>query len=248
MTVELHYVHVARPEAADEFNEAAKRFVASYKEFPAEHEHDLVVVFCNGSASPEMIEIYDGLTPRNVFYDGSGRDVGAQQATALESKCDFSVAVNSRVYFHKAGWLKRMMEAREQNGPGVYAAMASFEGCPLGQVWPNPHLRTAFYGMDTELWHQFPHAINSRADSFRFESGEWNIANWCEANGYRAMLVSWGGCWDRHDWRQVPNGFRSGDQSNCLVWDRHVDIFASNPANQPHLEGLANGTPCIPPA
>lgn len=245
MTVDLIYVHVARPEAADEFNEAARKFVSSYKQFPAECEHELTVVFCNGAATRGMINIYGGLSPRLVFYDGPGRDIGAQQevATGVESKCDFSVAINSRVYFHKAGWLRRMMEAREQNGPGVYAAMASFEGCPLGQVWPNPHLRTAFYGMDTELWRQFPHKVNSREDSFRFESGEWNIANWCESNGHRAMLVSWGGCWDRKDWRKVPHGFRSGNQSNCLVWDRHTDIFFSDPNNQRHLEGLANGTP-----
>lgn len=243
MTFELFYVHVARPEAADEFNEAGRKFVASYKQFPAGHEHKLTIVFCNGTPTEEMISIYDGLTIETKSYEGSGRDIGAQQSAAKESSCDFSVAVNSRAYFHKAGWLKRIMKARRQNGPGVYAAMASFEGCPLGQVWPNPHLRTAFYGMDTKLWLEFPHTVNSREDSFRFESGEWNIANWCEANGYRAMLVSWGGCWDRKDWRKVPNGFRSGDQSNCLVWDRHCDIFFSNPGAQPHLHGLANGTP-----
>lgn len=243
MTVSLIYVHVARPEAADEFNAAARKFVASYKQFDSGFQHDLVVVFCNGPATPEMIDIYDGLTPFNVFYEGGGRDIGAQQHAAKSLNCDFVVAVNSRVYFHKEGWLKRMVESREQNGPGVYSAMASFEGCPLGQVWPNPHLRTAFYGMDTELWKAFPHTVNSREDSFRFESGEWNVANWCEANGHRAMLVSWGGCWNRHDWRKVPHGFRTGDQSNCLVWDRHCDIFFSDPSNQPHLERLANGTP-----
>lgn len=243
MTVALFYVHVARPEAANEFNEAARKFVASYKQFPAGHVHDLVIVFCNGEPTSEMISIYDGLNNETAFYKGTGRDIGAQQHAAIKSDCYFSVAVNSRVYFHKANWLKRMMEAREQNGPGVYAAMASFEGCPLGQVWPNPHLRTAFYGMDTELWRQFPHKVNSREDSFRFESGEWNIANWCESNGHRAMLVSWGGCWDRKDWRKVPHGFRSGNQSNCLVWDRHTDIFFSDPNNQRYLEGLANGTP-----
>lgn len=243
MTVELIYVHPVRQSGDEEFNEAARKFVASYKQYPPGCQHDLSVVYCNGQATPEMIDIYDGLTPTNVFYDGNGRDIGAQQSEAIASKSDFSIAVNSRVYFHKEGWLKRMVDAREQNGPGVYSAMASYEGCPLGQVWPNPHLRTAFYGMDSKLWREFPHTVNSREDSFRFESGEWNIANWCESNGYRAMLVSWGGCWNKNDWRKVPNGFRAGDQSNCLVWDRHCDIFFSNPAAQPHLTGLANGTP-----
>lgn len=243
MTVALIYVHIARPEAAEEFNAEAVKFVSTYKQFPPGCQHDIVVVFCNGKATPEMIEIYEGLTPKNVFYEGAGRDIGAQQEAARGIKSDFVVAANSRVQFRKEGWLKRMVEAREQNGPGVYAAMASYEGCPLGQVWPNPHLRTAFYGMDARLWREFPHTVNSREDSFRFESGEWNIANWCEANGHRAMLVSWGGCWDRQDWRKVPDGFRSGDQSNCLVWDRHCDIFADNPGAQSHLAGLANGTP-----
>lgn len=243
MTVDLVYVHVARPEAAAEFNEAARKFIASYKEFPPEHEHKLFVVFCNGDPTLEMTAIYDGLDCAHRSYNGSGMDVGAQQAASRTTNGEFIASVNSRVFFHRAGWLKRMMEAREENGPGIYGSMASFEGCPLGQVWPNPHLRTAFYGLDSKLWLEFPHTVNSREDSFRFESGEWNIANWCEANGHKAMLVSWGGCWHRGDWRKVPHGFRSGDQSNCLVWDRHSTIFNDNPGAHAHLEGLANGTP-----
>lgn len=243
MTTALVYVHVARPEAFEEFNQEARKFIATYREFPPEWDHDLVIVFCNGQATPEMIEIYDGLVSKNLFYEGSGMDIGAQQFAACRCRQQFVICANSRTYFHKAGWLKRMVECREQFGPGVYGAMASYEGCPLGQIWPTPHLRTAFYGMDSELWREFPHTVNSREDSFRFESGEWNIANWCESRGERAMLVSWGGCWEKSDWRKVPNGFRNGDQSNCLVWDRHCNIFFDNPGAQSHLERLANGTP-----
>lgn len=244
MTVALVYVHVARPEAADEFNAEARRFISTYKEFPAGCQHDLIIVFCNGKPTPEMIEIYEGLTPRNIFYVGQGRDIGAQQFAALELEHDFIVCANSRSFFHKAGWLSRLVECRLAHGPGIYSVMASYEGCPLGQVWPNPHLRTAFYGMDRKLWREFPHTINSREDSFRFESGEWNISNWCLDNEYRALLVSWGGCWEKHEWRLVPNGFRSGDQSNCMVFDRHTTIFfALPPPVQAQLERLANGTP-----
>lgn len=243
MTVDLVYIHVARPEVADEFNEAARKFVATYREQPAGQEHKLFIVFCNGDPTPEMEAIYEGLDCAHRPYNGPGMDVGAQQAASRTTNGEFIVSANSRVFFHRAGWLKRMMECREEHGPGVYAAMASFEGCPLGQVWPNPHLRTAFYGMDSKLWLEFPHTVNSRDDSFRFESGEWNIANWCEAQGYQARLVTWDGCWERKDWRTPPNLFRRGDQSNCIVWDRHNEIFAANPGAHAHLEGLANGTP-----
>ena len=243
MITDLVYVHVARPDAAEEFNAAARRFIASYKDFPPECEHKLFIVFCNGDPTPEMLSIYDGVQYMPRSYNGGGMDIGAQQYTTRTTNGDFVVSVNSRVFFYRAGWLRRIVECRIENGPGIYGTMASFEGCPLGQVWPNPHLRTACYGMDSKLWLEFPHTVQSREDSFRFESGEWNIANWCEANGYRAMLSSWGGCWDRKDWRKVPHGFRTGNQSNCLVWDRHTEIFFSNPAVQPHLEGLANGTP-----
>lgn len=243
MTVDLIYVHVARPEAAVEFNESARKFIASYKEFPPEHGHKLFIVFCNGDPTPEMLSIYDGVDFSQRSYNGPSMDIGAQQAASRTMNGEFIVSVNSRVYFYKTGWLKRMMESRNENGAGVYGAMASFEGCPLGQVWPNPHLRTPFYGMDSKLWLEFPHTVNSRDDSFRFESGEWNIANWCVSKGYRAMLVSWGGCWDQPDWRKVPDGFRSGDQSNCLVRDRHCDIFTDNPGAHAHLHGLAEGAP-----
>lgn len=243
MTTALIYVHVTRPDAADEFNYLARKFLASYKDFTADTPHTLVVVWANGEPSDVAKSVYDGMSCRFISYDGGGMDVGAQQHAALAATEDFAVAINSRAFFHREGWLRRLVECREQEGPGVYAGMASYEGCPLGQVWPNPHLRTVFYGMDTALWKSYPHIVNSRADSFRFESGEWNVANWCLDNGHKAKLVTWDECLDKPDWRKPPNVFRRGNQTNCLVWDRHTQIFSDNPGAHAHLEGLANGTP-----
>ena len=69
-------------------------------------------------------------------------------------------------------------------------------------------------------------------------------------NGKRTMLVTWDGVWYPEEWRMPRNGYRDGDQSNCLTWFQHSynyhleknrDILRRT---QELANGLHNNPPC----
>jgi hypothetical protein len=46
------------------------------------------------------------------------------------------------------------------------------------------------------------------------------------------VLVTWDGFYLRDEWRKAPNIFRRGDQSNCLMFDRHHEIYEASTPQQ----------------
>ena len=235
MKVILLYLHIAR--RAEEFSAYGRRFIETYMKFPPGIEHELHVVNCNGlGLQREAVEIYHPAARAYHQYDGEGFDIGAHQAVGKTLDCDFLVCTSSQTYFWKSGWLKRFVEARENHGDGFYGIMASHECAP--------HLRTCFYGLNPRNFAAYPHTINSKEDSWRFEHQDWCISEWFMDRGNPALLVTWDGCYEKKDWMTVPNGFRKGDQSNCLAFDRHSLIYQeSSGEEKTTLEWLVYGKP-----
>jgi hypothetical protein len=206
--------------------------------FSAGTDFDIFIQTCNGR---EFVgddgEWLGELYWMGGEYFGDGFDIGAHQhaANSIPPEYDFAVFCSTQVHFHREGWLKRMVEAREQFGPGLYGAMASREN--------HPHLRTCFFGCDPADFRAYPWVINSKALSLEFESGKTGFWTWIRANGRKEVLVAWDGFYDeRKDWRKPDNIFRRGDQSNCLVWDRHTELYAkATPEEKAMLEQLADG-------
>lgn len=237
MKVALVYPYIVPK--ADLYREDVRRFVRRFQAFPPDSPHSLVVTICNGvKIENEDVFILNELPVRNtVEYHGAGWDIGAHQhvANSLPSDFDFVVFCSSQVHFHRAGWLKRMVEAREQFGPGLYGAMASHEN--------RPHLRTCLFGCDPADLRAYPWMVNSKETSLEFESGKTGFWTWIRANGRKEVLVAWDGFYDDPDqWRKPDNIFRRGDQSNCLVWDRHTQLYSVADAEaKATLEQLAEG-------
>ncbi len=236
MNIALLYLQVAKlspgfevsPVSTDDLAAAARRWVASYKLFPPGIEHELVIGFCNGEPTAEMLSIYRELPFSYRTYYGGGWDLGAQQELAGTIDADFMVTMTSRSYFWKAGWLRRLADTYAKFGDGIYAAMASQESSPIpGYPFPNPHLRTSCYGVNPKTFHAMPFKVKSREDTFNLESGEHNIARWYESQNKPALMVTWDGFYSRPLWTRAANTFRKGDQSNCLVWDRHTEIYSN---------------------
>jgi hypothetical protein len=170
--------------------------------------------------------MFRGMANRFLNYHGGGWDIGAAQWAAGHLDVDFLVLANSGVFFHRPGWLKRLIEARHAGGEGLYGAMASYEPSPYvpGQV--NPHIRTSFYACNPRIFREYPHLIDSREKSLAFEAGEWNFLRWFESRGLPGFMVTWDGCYGKEEFRKPPNIFRKGDQSNLLVWDRYSEMYA----------------------
>jgi hypothetical protein len=208
-------------------------------QFPAGVGHEVVVSVCNGvGADPQDAELLLSLNAIPIEYHGEGWDIGAHihVANSLPADFDFAVFCSSQVYFHREGWLKRMVEAREQFGPGLYGGLASHEH--------RPHLRTCFFGCAPMDLRSYPFVVNSKETSLQFESGKNGFWSWIRSMGRKEVLVTWDACYDNPEkWREPENIFRRGDQGNCLAWDRHTKIYELAPPEEKSvLEQFANGT------
>ena len=224
------------------FGPCAKRFVDTYRQFPPQIDHELVVVGCNGTALDAIWRLFKDVSSRFETYHGRGRDCGAGQTIADKVDCDFLVLANAGVYFHRDGWLRRFAEARMEHGEGLYGASASYESYPYTSGRLNPHIRTAFYGCNPKTFRQYPFKIDSREKCFKFESGERKFLQWFEDRGEPSLLVTWDGCYQKQDFRKPPNVFRKGDQSGNIVYDRHTEIYElANWEMRRELEAKTNG-------
>lgn len=241
MKVALVYLHVVglnsdydpkTEEISGSFEFCAERFWRTYREFPAEYPHEILVVCAKGS--PPNLRIYEGLKVKFLFYDGEGFCSGAHQLASFHTDADFALYSSARTHFWRDGWMRRLVEARIKHGDGMYGTMTSFES--------SKHIRTNFYGFNPAYFREMNHPLNSRPDTWQIEHGRFNMSHDFRERGLPSLLVTWDGEYPIEHWRTPKGIFRKGDQSNCVVWDRHTDIYArSSPEEKVRLTRLSDG-------
>lgn len=215
----------------DVFERFVRRFADTFKKYSPGVEDYEVVVVCNwGEPTDEIREWFWGIKARFVPYYKHGCDIGSLQYAGAFG--DFLIGMTSRCYFHRKGWLKRYVDARQKHGPGLYGASASHEG-------GTPHICTRAYGIDTEILRKYPYQVQSRGDGQKFETGEWCLTSWALKQGLPTMQITWDAEQDMAHWRDPKEQgiYRRGDQNAMLVWDRHTDIFKD--ADQVEKQRLA---------
>lgn len=209
--------HLKAEECREEL--AACRFLRTYVANPPGYPHRLVM----------------------NMWDLPGKDIAAHQRIAqdLVGHTDICVFMSAHVFFHRAGWLERLVETIEGCGVRdmVYGIMASCEASPGNpDIIPNPHLRTCLFACAPELLAKAPE-INTPQDGFFFESQWLNKPQ--NASG---RLVTWGTYWTDDAYRHTTHGFRQGDQSDLLAHDRHSLAYENaTPEEKAMLNKIANG-------
>lgn len=221
----------------DPFAPYVQRFAATFKSFPpGVEDYELAVVSCWGEPTEDLKLLFRGTHAHFVTYHGSGCDIGAAQWFAFEHGHaeQFYVCCTSRCYFHREGYLRRIVEAREKYGPGLYGAFASWES-------GKPHICTRFYGLDYADLRNYPHQIDTRAKGQLFETGEWSVSDWMGQQGKPLIQVLWDNEQTLKDWRKWDGAFRYGEQQACLVWDKHTDIYRdAEPEERARLKAMAD--------
>lgn len=238
MNLDLVYICIhgaSEPGVPRDFDTCHRRFVATYLRHKPTIQHKIVIVNYNGERTPETDRIFEPLNAEHIYYHGNGLDIGAYQSAAKALDSDFTVFCNSQVHFHHDGWLERLVAAFKKHGEGIYGPMGSYERMP--------HLRTCCVAMPPKLMRKYPFFVNSRPDACRAESGDWNLTRWFADQRKRTLMVTWDGELEVQDWRKPDNIFRRGDQSNCLVWDRHTKVYAeeATPQYRRELQNSAQG-------
>ena len=233
MNVAVVMVHVA---TKPEYNHGEQRLLDSYLKHAAGYPHRVVVINRYADDTNGFLEV---LRPEYLRYDGGGWDCGAWQFAGKNIGADLLVCFNSSCYITGNGWLKRFVDAVEEHGDGLYGPLTSYE------VFP--HVRTPCMIFQPHVINDYPHQVETRQDTYRFECLRWpdgtgTFTEWVRKKGLQTRLVTWDGSYDLPDWRKPPNIFRRGDQSNLIVKDRHCEAYeVSDAEGKAKLEGLANG-------
>lgn len=191
-----------------------KRFYDGYRKFKPTIPHDLIIVRCGAT---EGSTDFDSIATHYLRFDGMGSDCAAYQHVVRVLDYDLVLCMNTLAYPWRYFWLSPFVDALKVHGKGVYGATASYEN--------HPHLRTPAIAFHPDVVREYPFSTTNREDSVRFESGANSISAWAERAGYPVILVTADGRYYKGDWRKPNNIFRRGDQTNCLIWDRHTDLY-----------------------
>lgn len=220
MRILLAYIRV-HGEHALEYQPFAERFLKTYLQFRPEIAHELLIVDRHEDDTSGM---FNGVATRHIRLDGDGMDCGTWVHLGYTIDSDLLVCLNATVYFWKAGWLERIVDAVSKHGVGLYGAFGSYEN--------SPHLRTSCIAFQPVVMRDYPFMPHGKEDGYSFESGGWNFTRWCMKKGLPTILVTWDGEYPMRDFVKPENIFRRGDQSNCIVFDRHCDIYRDADENE----------------
>lgn len=210
------------------FKPSIQRFVETFRANPPDHDYVLYAVCSFGEPTDAIKEMFYGIRTRFLGYLEYGCDIGSAQMLAKGFTQNTPiVGFTSRCYFHRPGWLARMMGVRLSRGPGLYGCSASKD--------TGLHLCTRGYMLDSDLWKQYPHQINHRSKGPFFEIGRdnpsGNLLTWAKAMLAKTVIVHWHDSFDLSKPEEVdryfatPNRFRDGNQSQMLVKDWHSDLY-----------------------
>jgi len=217
------------------FEPLVKRFVSNYKQLPPDYPHELHVICNGGEPTPEIKSLFSDLSPIYHTHDNSGWDIGAFQKFAPLVNCNPILFLGTNTHFRRAGWLRRLVEVYKEIGPGLLATATSNDICP--------HVRTNGFLCDPKLvTAATPNKISTLKDRHHFEVGPTSLYSTARGQGLPCFLVTWDGVYPPERWREPVNIYRRGDQSNCLIYDRHHEIFeASSPEMKVRLGRIADG-------
>lgn len=206
----------------------------TYLQFRPTIPHELIIVNRYADADPGP---YEGVATRFIRYDGGGWDCGTWKDVGGSLDADLVVCCNSSLYFVRSGWLDRLVDEFARHGTALYG--------PLASLLCNPHLRTPCLAFPPEVVRGYPEAIVNRDNTFQFEALGYprtpNFTMWCRSKGWKTWEVTWDGCYDLPDWRRPANIYSKGDQSNCLVRDRHCDLYYNSTPEVKRHKTIENG-------
>lgn len=214
MKIVLAYIAVSRGVLTADY---CSRFVGSYIACPPGAECSIVVA-CNGGPLPrETALLFDSLNAKFLpRLNDEGWDISAYQQIARSIPCDMLVCLGESVYFHRPGWLRKMVEAWNKFGAGMYGFWASY--------LVRPHLNTTGFVVDPVHLGVYP-TVRNHNERYQFEHGEHAMWRHIQSLSRPVKLVTWDGIYDPFQWRTPRDILWRGTQLNCLAFCSHTDRF-----------------------
>lgn len=196
------------------------RFVSTWNTYPPNHDCDLIVACQGGPLATETAMLFAGLNAK--FWpriNDESRDIGAylDAAKTIAKDYDMLLCLGESVSFVREGWLKRLVEAWQRYGPGMYGF--------FGSHVVRAHLQTTAFAIAPQLLREYPLSVTDRKSRYEFEHGERALWRRLYKRGVPVKLVLWNGEWSPGQWRLPQNCIWRGNQSNLLMHCNHVDKF-----------------------
>jgi hypothetical protein len=219
MRIVLCYICVTHGGLTEDY---CSRFVTTYHEYPPGVEHDTIIIANGGPLKTTAAVLFEGM---NVIVFPRQNDPGwdiSGYLDAAKGPCadyDMMLCLGESNYFHRVGWLKRLAQAWEKHGPGMYG--------PYSSNAVRAHLNTTAFCCPPLLLKQYPKTVLNRADRYEFEHGENALWRRTAKRGMPVRLVTWDGIYEPRAWRLPPEILWRGSQTNCLMWCNHSDRYAS---------------------
>ncbi len=222
MKIAIVYNHIERASSSiglpKDWADRLNNFIDSYKRSSDINTADLFICSSGGSPHKRYEEKLKDIKYKLIVYYGTGWDIGAYQFAAYKIlEYDFAIFVNANVSFVNNNWLVYFKNAFKKYGYGVYGASSSFE--------ISPHIRTSCIASPPSLLISYPITARSRYDGCVFEHSPKNFSLWCMSKKINCFVVTSKNVTALLDSRRIINQFRSGDQSLCLISDRHIEIY-----------------------
>lgn len=216
--MKIEVVYIFPMNNLSDWENYACRFLETYHTFDPGYDHSTTII-CNGGrvTSKEMCMFASMPNLQFFEHDNSGQDIGGFRAYSRHSAADYLMLFGACAYFKKADWLARIVYAATAHGQGLYGTLANNE--------VRPHIRTTGFFCPPGLIDRYEYPTITKADQYAFEHGPNCLTNLALNLHLPTFLVTWDGERGPKDWHKAPNSFRSGDQSNCLTFDKHTDIY-----------------------
>jgi hypothetical protein len=216
------------------YENAVKRFAESYTIFLPNIDHRLILVNSNGGFNQNIANIFEKISFDLLNYNGSGWDIGGHQhvINSLQQD-DWILCFSTWTYFKMPGWLESFDNAKNKYGDCIYGAMSSKERYF--------HLRGTGLFMRCGTAQKYPLIANNKEQSWNFESSKNSITNWYINNNQSAYVITPNEIVILANSRKLKNTYRSGNQSNLWIYDKHTNIYENAKGfSKIKLELLAN--------
>lgn len=224
MRIVIAYIAVCNGPITEDY---VARFVTTWHEYPPGADHDTLVIANGGPLTSTANFMLGQMGARMFVRSNEGWDIGAY-LEAARSPCagyDMMVCCGESVYFHREGWLRRLVAAWEHHGAGMYS--------PFSSNAVRAHMNTTAFCCAPALLQSYPRHVSSRGDRYEFEHGEGALWRRADARGLPVYMVTFDGEYEPFRWRMPRNILWRGDQTNCLMWMNHSDGYANaNPKTQ----------------
>lgn len=210
------------------------RFAKSFQEFPPGFCHRLVLLNTNGGMDDEIRSAFEPIPHDVMDYNGTGYDIGAHQylAHSLQPE-DWLMCFSSYAWFRQKDWMERFIRARTELGDTLYGSTASGQN--------RLHFRGTGFMCKAKHIQAYSVTVTTKIESFDFESGPDSLTQRMLRQG-EIYLVTPTGAHTSGNSLLIPNGFRNGDQSNILTFDKHTDVYDNaGPEERAFLHGLSYG-------